>query len=102
MCPNFDSETVMAEEALQELQKSSNLLTEAAGQQVKGSTPSGSSGEFSDGVNLNTRVTSLKALKEKAPEVYDQMIEATMRNILHQIGGHQRRMKRAMAVYNRL
>lgn len=47
-------------------------------------------------VNSNTKINSLKDLKEKAPELYNKMLESIAMHICGEMREHQDRLKRMM------
>ena len=55
----------------------------------------------SAGVTSSTTVNSIKELKEKAPEVYQKMMEGIAQNICGKMKDHQDRLKQMMRDANR-
>ena len=55
----------------------------------------------SSGANSSTTVNSIKELREKAPEVYQKMLEGIAMNICGKMKDHQDRLKQMMREGNR-
>lgn len=71
---------------------SANALTAGA---VASSNPN------STGVTSSTKINSIKELREKAPEVYQKMLEGIAMNICGKMKDHQDRLKQMMRDSNR-
>lgn len=67
------------------------LPTEGAAPAASSSSPSGSSQ-----VDITTRIGSMADLKEKAPKVYNAMLEGIAMQIVNQMSDAQARLKQMM------
>lgn len=70
---------------------STNSVAQAGAAQAHGGT-----------VNSNTKISSLQDLKEKAPEVWQKMLEGIGMKICNEMRHHEERIKKLRREYDRL
>lgn len=58
--------------------------------------PAGGPPPAGGGVSGQTKISSLEDLREKAPEVYQKMLEGIAQKIVNEIKEHQDRLKKMM------
>lgn len=82
---------------------SSSPTSSAASVSTDAVTQGGAAQEHGKGtVNSNTKITSLQDLKEKAPEVWQKMLEGIAMNICNEMRHHEERIKKLRREYESL